>query len=330
MPSVVQANNSTYTLQQIVNEARAYKDLTPVLGPSGWTQEPALSIANAVMQQILSQDMPWKFNRSVAAPFVTVPFQQDYATSITDLSWVESALRLDINNTTTPKPIFQVEGVRDLPRLSIQGIPGAICAIPNSAAVFGAWSANTVYPNEIGSAGSQPSPIQQFVDINGNYLVVSTYGTSGAVKPAAPTASSAGTTVADGSVVWTVVDPNGISFRIAGIPPQSGVTYQIFATYQKKPPRLRNLSDTLNPLPDDYIDFFRQGFIAYCYRHSNPVRFQEQFALWQATLRSALGAADRERDETSMVPNTSLMGGGSTSQFGIPIGPAWPYFPIGY
>ncbi|MEK7499562.1 MAG: hypothetical protein AAB649_03075, partial [Patescibacteria group bacterium] len=74
---------STITLQSIANSARAYPELTPILGVGGFTQEPALSIGNDVMQKILAEGMNFKFNRANAAPFLTTTLQQDYITSIT-------------------------------------------------------------------------------------------------------------------------------------------------------------------------------------------------------------------------------------------------------
>ncbi|MFY9643655.1 MAG: hypothetical protein WAK29_00660 [Terriglobales bacterium] len=59
---------STITVQQIVKSTRAYAELSPQFPASGWTQEPALNIANDTMQRILAVGMDWKWNRGYVRP----------------------------------------------------------------------------------------------------------------------------------------------------------------------------------------------------------------------------------------------------------------------
>ena len=109
---------STTKLQDIINQVRAYPEVTSILmtGNSP-TSQPAISIANRVMQKILSQGLDWKWNRNYvnvtngAGGILTVALQQDYVTQTTDLAWLEQGWRIDINNSTNngnlaPKPIF--------------------------------------------------------------------------------------------------------------------------------------------------------------------------------------------------------------------------------
>ena len=168
---------STWTVQSVVNYARSYPDLVPVLGASGWTQEPALTFANDIMQKILSQGMDWKWNRAYVPPFLTVALQQDYITQVNDIGWLEYADRIDINNSTSngllaPKPVFTMETVRDLGRTSYQGYPFNLMYIPNSLAYMGQWVANYNYACGYGVAMTPQTPIQQFVDANGNILYI--------------------------------------------------------------------------------------------------------------------------------------------------------------
>src|SRR5947209_1331315 len=114
---------STIHIQDLVKTARAYPELTPIFATAGFTQEPALSIANDVMQKILAQGMNWEFNRATISPFLTVALQQDYigvtpsssgVGGVLDLGWLEACFRIDINNTVRPKPLFFMETVRNL------------------------------------------------------------------------------------------------------------------------------------------------------------------------------------------------------------------------
>ena len=323
----VLGGTSTVKLQDIVNAARAYAELKPVLGASGWEKEPAVSIANDTMQKMLAQNMNWKWNRAAATPFQTVALQQDYVTNVLDLSWVEQGWRVDINNSSTPKPVFGLEAIQDMARTSYQGTPFNISWVPNRLATMGTWSANTEYPTSLGVASTPTSPIQQFIDANGNILFVTTYGTSGSSEPSAPTSSAAGVTVADGTVTWTVADPYGAAFRLAPMPASSGIVWQINPIYQMKAPYFTSLQTTLTPIPDDHVYLFRQGFMAMAYMHAGSPKFGAAYAQWEEALFIALRAADREQDNTTLYPSTSLMGGES---IGVPVGPANPYGFGGY
>lgn len=307
-------------------------DLTPVFGQtSGFTQEPALTIGNMVMQKFLATRLDWKFNRAAAAPFLTVALQQDYITSITNLGWLTQSWRIDINNTANPKPVFAMEEVRDLAQTSYQRNPFQISWIPNNLAIFGTWQANTLYPTGLGAPQTPTSPIQQFIDVNGNFLYVTGFGTSGNSKPSAPASSAAGTTVTDGGVTWTVADPNGIAFRLVPMPACSGIVWQINPLYQKKPPKLTALQNLISPIPDEYYYLFFQGFVTYCYKQAGPQyakRFEQEYTQWLADLDTTLRAGDRESEDATMYPSESITGGGPFQP--LPVGPGYPYEPYAY
>lgn len=323
VPSAQQFTGSSITLQQVVNSARAYAELTPVLGASGWQQEPALTIANDVMQRFLSEPLNWKFNRAAVQPFQTIALQQDYVTGITNMGWLEQGWRIDINNTSNPKPVFSMETVRDLAMTSTQASPFNISWIPNQLAIMGTWQANTAYPTGLGVAYTPVSPIQQFIDTNGNILYVTTPGVSGSTAPAADPGSAPGNTVTDNTVTWSVADPNGIAIRLAPIPPFSGLVWQINPIYQMRPPIFTSLQQTISPIPDHYAFMFRQGFMASCYEHANSKEYAGSYAKWEESLILAKRAADRERDDSMLYPSTSIMG--SPSYQPLPIGPAFPF-----
>ncbi len=338
---------STYTLQNVVDATRVFPDLEPVFPVGGFSQEPALTIANHVMQRFLAQNMDWKFNRAIIAPRLTVPLQQDYVTNVTNLGWMEQGWRVDINNTTKPKPIFGMEAVRDLAQTAYQGNPFNLSWIPNSLAIMGTWKALTSYPCGYGQSFTNPSPIQQFIDANGNILFIDSsslnlsintpgfgapdfvapgapYGTSGAVQPLLAASSPAGTTVVDGSVTWTVADPNGIAVRLVPLPATSGIAWFVVPVYQKKPPKFISLQALLDPIPDEYYYLFHQGFLARAYQHADKKNANEVYVQWEEALMTALRSADREREDASFYPTQGLTGG-NPWRYGMPVGPAWPY-----
>ena len=132
--------NQTYspTVQDIGNQLRSNPDLYNILGgAAGFHQEPLLTIANEVMSRILAENMPWKWNRALIPPFLTVSLQQDYCTTITDVGWLENGWIVDINNSTSnangaPKPIRGLETVRDQFQTSGQNVPFNVSFIQNS------------------------------------------------------------------------------------------------------------------------------------------------------------------------------------------------------
>ena len=295
---------STISLQQLVDWARAYPKLVPVLGVAGFADEPALTIANQVLAEMFAPPFAWKFNRKAIAPFNSFTFQQDYATSVTDVAWLESATRTEINSTAKPLPIFAVETVRDLQPTSEQGDARSCCWIPNALAVCGGWAPSTTYVAPT-SPTTPNAPIPQIRDANGNIQVVKTFGTTGSAQPT--WATTAGTTTADGSVVWQMVDPNGTAIRLDRLPGINSVVWQHAPIYQAKAPVLSALSSTFAPVPDELAYVYRQGFLALCYRHAGEPAFPREYALFEAMVQKALGQNDREPDNFQFYPERPLM-----------------------
>lgn len=338
--------NSTIKLQDVVDFAKTFPEIVPCVGVGGYANQPALTIANDVMTAMLSPTMNWKFNRMNVTPFYTISWQQDYAQlGLTNLGWIEHCWIVDINNTQIPKPVWTLEDVRDLERSFSQfGRPGQICWLPNDQLTYGIWgatsvgdsgtsignnpAAGSVYTNPLGQTQTPSNPVLQIKDTNGNYDILTSYGQAGALTPAFPAANSAaGTTFADGSATWTVVEPKGTGFRLNPIPPQSGVVYQVNVVAQMRPPTFTSLTQVLDPIPDDFSKYFREGFVAMCYDHSpeSEVRAKGPAAQarWMAGMVEATKKADRERDAAGFFPTQGVMD--NTNPW--PLGPAWPYPP---
>lgn len=353
MPILTSPNNSL-KLQRIVNFLRTYPDLVPVLGgTSGFTEEPSLTLANDVMQRIFAQGMNWKWNRAYIPPFLTVALQQDYMTQVTNVGWLETVSRVDINNNTNngnaaKKPEFTLEGVRDVKSRSIQGSPFEISILPNKLAQISTWQPNTAYSCGYGVAQTPITPIQQFMDENGNLLYIdstvlglnrespgfsgttitlpanSPYGVSGSTQPSLPTLSTPGTLVQDGSVIWTVADPDGAAVRVDPVAAISGLCWLMYPVYQQNPPFMSSLQSTIYPIPNDMAYLFRQGLKAYLMEHAGSPKAQATMLGWEETLMTALRAADRELENDIMYPSEGLM---ETGGFygGAAIGPGWPF-----
>src|SRR4029077_1465197 len=312
---------STVKLQTIVNQVKAFPGLDTVLDVAGSSTMKPLFIATDVMNAICSVPFPWKWNEIMMPQFYTNSYQHDYAgifpngTSVTNLSWLERGIVIDINNTSQPKPYRLIEVGRQLPQATATFYNSATNSplflvnwFPNNTLYYGTWGdtnngngslgnnpvAGSVYINPVGlidgQAISQPAnPITQIQDANGNLLVLTTYGTEGTTAPLAPVNAAPGT-VASGlgaTTVWTVVDPNGAGFRILPVPSQTGVVWQFNIWGQALPIRFKSLQDTLYPLPDKLEPNFRQMFVAQCYRYVEDPKIRAKFQdEWQLAVRA--------------------------------------------
>lgn len=359
MPILTGNQNTTVTVQAMVNELKANPEFYNVLGgAAGYSTYPALTIANEVMARILAENMPWKWNRALFPAFLTVSLQQDYVSNITDIGWLENGWICDINNSTSnnngaPKPLRGLETVRDLVWTSVQAVPFNVSFIPNTQASFGQWQANTAYSCGYGVAQLPRSPLQQFVDVNGNILFIDStklglginspgytgttiplagynpYGTSGATQPSAPPNATPGTQIQDGSVIWTVADPAGYAIRIAPLPALNGLEWMVFLQYQVKPPVIPTLQTMLNPIPNQYLYLFRAGMRAQLKIYNGSKDAAEAYAEWEETLTKAVKGADRQQEDFCLYPDKSIMGGGfdtwGLSFWGL--GAANPYGP---
>ena len=348
--------NSSTTLQSIVAFAKTHPDIAPlVLTPGGgMANQPALTIANDVMIEIISQVFNWKWNRFALPLFYTNGFQQDYALNVINLGWLENGVIIDINNTAQPKPIYPLEVVKDLPMNSCQwGMPGQVSWLPNDQLNYGVWggSANAgdttlgnnpqplqVLTSPIGVLAMPNNPILQVKDSFGNLWVVTGYGTIGATNPFLtnplfPTPANpnqVATTVTDGSVTWTAVNPKGQGVRCNPIPPQLGIVYQFNVFGQWRPFAFSNgpftqLSQVIEPIPDDFAKYFRDGFVSMAFQHSTESKIRaksmDMKAQWMKSLMDMKIQGDRERDNSGFYPATSLL----QQPFTIFPGPSFPF-----
>jgi hypothetical protein len=69
---------STITVQNVIDFCRSQVSLRSLLGIGGITNEPGMTYANLVLQDLLAKPFAWKFNRKFLPFFVTQPYIQDY------------------------------------------------------------------------------------------------------------------------------------------------------------------------------------------------------------------------------------------------------------
>lgn len=301
--------NSTISVQDVVDEIAVMGDVSPQANPSGYGPRLVLKIANSTMRDMIAAAFNWKWNSKIARPFPTNTWQQDYPQiGLTDLGWLEAYWWVDINSTILPKPTDPGLVDRDLPVCSQWGTsrPARISWRYNKQCLTGTWpGAGQVYTPLIGVT-TLSNPLMAIIDKNGNLLVLTQFGTTGSTAPFLPAASAEGATVADGTCVWTVAGPDSQGIRIFPMPPAAGPVYTINFQYQMRPPTFTDPADFINPIPDDYSNYFTTGFIAYSYQFSPDANLRAQadgkLLQWKAAMLDAAKQGAREPEGFGLIP----------------------------
>jgi len=369
-----------------VDDARAFSDLAPALPTGGFSDAPALSIANDVMQAMLcggpnGEPFNWKWNR-LFSPYATWndptgggvqnfflnSWQQDYfVPNVVLLGWLESCSAVNYSCTQYPKPVYPVMVKRDLLitfNLSNNN-DARICWMQNDTMQSGMWGLpaqvnptgnfnpgpGMQYFNPVGLSAMQPfAPSTSIHDAFGNLWTVNnlapinnpsqvlTCGPTNPfltnLNPVYPTVqnpTAIATTVMDGTVQWIAINPKGQGFRVSPLVAETGPEWLIQPVAQAKVPFFTSLQQYLDPVPDDFYSFFKQGFFAQCYRR-NPdqkvrAKFQTEWEIWQKALQNAVRFGANQEDDWGFVPGSNVMDTGYSYN---PISPAAPYGPWSY
>jgi len=285
--------------------------------PSGYGDDLAIQIGNEVLADLISERFNWKWNRAVATPFLTNSWQQDYpqlAQPGGKIAWGDDCDILDVNNTAIPKPLNWDGAItwrKQLTRTSVtRWRPSQICWFYNYELSYGTWpGANVTYYPLLTTGAVSQNPIMNFIDKNGNRLILTTFGTTGSVAPFAALNAPEGTTVNDNTCVWTVVDGTSQGFRLDFLPNATGPVYQIGPYYQLEPPRFATLQDLISPIPDSYSQDFFRGYESGMYiaspKAEDRARGQNAKIEWLNAMQKAIEQGNREPDAYALVPQSS-------------------------
>ena len=316
-----------------MDQVSAIGDLNPMFNNTGgFADQPALTIANDVMSELISIRFPWKWNRIKITPFPMTSYQQDYATILNNLGWLENGLRVDVNNSTYPPPTWPIYVVRDLAISNVQcGFPTQVCWFNNADLEQGIWpGAQKEYIQPIGANTPPQNPPTNITDAEGNILVLTQYGTTGLTPPVAPPWTDPdlpepdnwpiGQVITDGTCQWTVVDPAAQGFRFDAPAPATGNVWLVRLFGQKKAVPFLNMKQKLDPIPDDQSNWFRQGCEAYAHKYSsNPAvkaRYPQMKGEWLAAMDAQARQNDREDESKGFFPANGIMSPSYTGDSG--------------
>jgi hypothetical protein len=302
--------NSTISLQAVIDHITAQGVPSPLNHPAGYGSQLALDIGNDVMSDLISERFNWKWNRQLADAFWTNSWQQDYPSPglNNNIGWLENADRIDINNTSNPKPLQQITARKDIPTTSYcQGPITDVCWMFNGHMKLGAWpGANvTYYPLVTGSNPVQFNPLMGIL-FEGQILSVWTFGTTGATPPSLGPAPAEGQIIPDGTMSWIICSPNSKGFRVYPLPGGTGPVWEIIPRYQMLPPTFTTFDQMIDPIPDDQARNFRKGYRAYALDASpdpkDRQRFQPDYQEWISSLLEIKKSGDKELNMYGLVP----------------------------
>lgn len=323
---------STITIQNIVNLASQHLELIPLVGVGNIVNEPALSLANDVMQNLLASPLDFKWNRAEMNLFVTAPNRQDYlfagAVLFSLNSGQSAGLDLATNNaltisgaTVTIKTLEQYNGaVGDVCYIRGTGSNydstftqnGVTSAFGGNTYAITVISGLTITATLTGSASgiSGAAGIKDF-----GWLAAGTLVTLNTNTPILPTRllnaardlqpSSRVSTPTEVAVV-TDLGTGVLKIRFRPVP-GFGQMWGCNLVYQKKAPLKTALSNTWTPVPDELSYVVRQGFFAAGYRYANSPRADIEEQKFAAAIQRALGGDTRETSDIGLVPESGLM-----------------------
>lgn len=328
----------TYTLQNIINYALTKVELLPIAGLGGITNEPALSICNDTIQEILGEPYDWKFNRTEMTPFVLRAGQEDYlfagGAAFTLGSTAQgAAIDLQSNNAITESGNVVTVKTLEPHGFSVGDVVYLINVFASDGTTASAYTATLTVSASSGSIWSGGFPITavtsktfQFAGstsetTGSNGINNWGWGTSATIVDVLDTSIVRKTrqlqvvkelTPTSDAQAWPkkicMLQDKGtgvLKFRLREVP---NYPWLVNLVYQAKAPVKADLTRLWDPIPDEYSYVYRQGVMAKAYDAVGSQKFQVEYEKFQTQIRKALGEADREEDDIYVTPAESLMG----------------------
>lgn len=332
-------SNSTITIKKIVQFCSTHADLIPLVGVGGFTDEPALTLANDALSDILTEPTSWKFNSVFMPLLVTTPNRQDYifaGASAFSLGSSSSGACIDL----AAKSAITVSG----------GVVTVATTQPHRFNV-----GDTIYLSNVGmSTGTSSAYNSVFTDdgnsstwSNGWVLTAKTSTTFSFAATTGQNDSDVGGAPGITDCGWlsdaTMVEMNNNSSpqhvlqlkAVKDIPVWSKVstpekvcvvqdrgdgtllirfyfvpgstTFGVNIVYQAKAPIKASLADNWSPFPDHLSTVYRQAMLVRMYRYIDSPRAEVEYQKLQNEIGKARGFDDAEESNVYIEPAESLM-----------------------
>jgi hypothetical protein len=329
-PTPTEADGCTVTLQSTVDLCRTHVDLMPLASVGGFSQEPALSLANDTLQELCAQPYDWKFNSKDYGLLTTHPARQDYlyagaSAFVIGVGSASIALAdgsaITMDGTTVTVRCLQPHGFTVGQTVYMTGNTSDTYNSSRIDSAVGGWTGGWVitatpdaltftFTHVLSNQAASGAPgitdlawlaSAEMYDLSSNEALPRTYpidvvksvrktGSMGRPEKLGLRSQSAGI----------------LTIRLSHI--SVGTTFGITLTGQKKPPLKTDLSETWSPFPDEFGFVYRQAFLARCYRFLDKPRADNETAKAEMMIAKALGRDDVEESDQYVSPERSLMG----------------------
>lgn len=121
---------TTVKISDTINWAAAFLVQRPTTGVGGTANEPALTVANMIMQIILSPPFKWSWNRQSATAAMAISAGvSDYPTSLANFGWLEKATLVNAAAVAPTPPNFELELYQNLAKDGEQSRPTKIATL---------------------------------------------------------------------------------------------------------------------------------------------------------------------------------------------------------
>ena len=339
-------SNCNKTLQQTVNFVSTHADLLPLAGVGGYCDEPALTLCNDVLSDLISDPSDWVFNRVEMAPVFTCANKQDYLFA--------GASAFVLSAAPTPSAVIapSMGWAIDLASNSAITVAGGVVTV-KTLEVHRFTAGSTVYMTGNGLAAynsnftdnglvsqwnngwvitSIPTPKsftfaaasgQNNGDITGAPGITNFgYGTSATLQELNNNSSPPNkypltyfrelpdtSRIAQPEKVSVIADlgTGVLKIRFAWIP--SWTVFSALIVYQAMAPTKVALTDNWAPFPDNFSVVYQQGLIYRMYRYLNDSRADTEYKKLQAEIAKVQEADNGSPSDVHMQPD-SLMGSG--------------------
>jgi hypothetical protein len=329
--------SSTITVQSVINFSSAHTELMPLANVAGFTDEPALSLANDVLGEIMSPPFAWKFNRATMPLLLTSQNRQDYKfagaavftlkgasviggvgidlvsnNGITESGFTVTVKTLDPHNLTAGDPFFMTgntvaayNSVETITPTSSQWSNGWTVLAVIDAKTFTFTHASSGLANS-GAPGITDfgwAEYATFVDelSTSSPRQVRHLEATRTLQPSSQVATPEQISITESGTAGI------LSVRFNTVP--SAAAFGVSVVYQKKAPVLTAIAGaTWAPVPDEYAFVVRQMFLASAFRYVGSARGEKEYEKAQLAISKALGRDDAETSNEFIAPEIPLMG----------------------
>ncbi len=282
--------STTITIQNVIDYSQCYNQFRPL--NIGTANEPAITIANTLLQTITSPPFAWNWNRTLVS-FLTVPGQQDYVISNSSFGFIEKASWIPAASVTSVTVASNIATYTCSAKLNTAFIVGALVTV--TGCTTGAYNVVQAAITAI-TLNTFSVALTSANNTEAETGAIATNGVKVEIGQVINVLGD-GSEIGVPSNIAPQIDDNAgnITYRLLPLPDQ---IYQITIIFQKRIPALiTSLSNNWAPIPDHYSFLYQWGFTAMMLAYSgNPMWQQFNSKFVAALLGIAEGLSEDQKN----------------------------------